>query len=462
MGRINEGDEVITGSRPPVPGRSYGTAALSSDRTSHETMLDSVLSHGTYLIVARFDGQEVLLDKTHALLKDGVEALEGVAARRVIETRGLGALHEALPAAGIGALRDFVMPKIRPDLFALACGIGRKLLGIDGEFFVDDYTILRINYPYVVALQAPANAENPGIGRVAERTRHESQGDRVVDPVYDPKSYHDNQPPPAWAHGAHKDTWTGHSRWGVNLWWALDDVAEECSMVFYPETFGRAFVPDPRSLYLKAGQPLPKPTRMALRRGEMLVFNPEMLHGTHLNTTGVTRLALSTRLNPRPPTFDPHCFYAREFWHSSVDIDAGRHEEVIRFRREEHLDANAEPAILEAPVEATPLASGATDGEWQTVGPADAVPPGRKVIVRREGVEDVLLLRGSRTLHAVQAQCPHLRVGLADGWHDDETISCPGHAVAFSLADGRSSCASLTLRTYDVREEHGTIWLRRA
>jgi len=150
-------------------------------------VLESVLKEGAYLILSRFACQTALLEKTHRLIRDAVESLEGSAARHVLDTHGLGALHVALPAARIGELRDVVMPQIRPDLLTLACEIGRTVLGIEGEFFVDDYTILRINYPYLVALQAPGAAENPGIGRVADRTRLESNASRVIDPVYDPK-----------------------------------------------------------------------------------------------------------------------------------------------------------------------------------------------------------------------------------------------------------------------------------
>jgi nitrite reductase/ring-hydroxylating ferredoxin subunit len=428
-------------------------------------ILDSILNDGAYLIVSRVSGQEQVLEKTRGLLLDGVESLEGAHARRQLERRGLGALHEVLPADQIGALRDFVMPGIRPELLAFACRVGRDVLGIEGEFFVDDYTILRINYPYVVARTASATAENPGIGRVAERTRQEGKASRVVDPVYDPKGYHQNDPPPAWAHGAHQDTWTGHSRYGVNLWWAVDHVPEECGMVLYPEMFGRPLVADPRSLYLKEGQPLPKPTKMALRRGEMLIFNPELLHGTHLNTTNLTRLALSTRLNPRQPRFSPSCFYAREFWHSTSDLEAGRTDEIIRFKREENLER--EETVGGAPEVAPPPGRRFVDlerpanGSWQEVCPSEHLAPGEKLVVRTDGADAVLVMRGTDAVYAIQPRCPHLRISLADGYHDDDTIWCPGHAVAFSLETGRSACDALRLKTYPIREDGGTIWLRR-
>ena len=426
-------------------------------------LLDSILKQGSHLIVARFATQEKVLAKTHALLFEGVQALQGANARHRLESQGLSSLHEILPAEQIGPLRDHVMPQLRPDLLSLACNIGRQLLGIEGEFFVDDYTILRINYPYLAALQASNSAENPGIGRTAEQSRRESKASQPSDPVYDPKAFHNHEPPPAWAHGAHQDTWTGHSRLGVNLWWAVDDVSDECSMVFYPETFGRHFVPDPRSLYLHAGQPLPKPTNMALRRGEMLIFNPEMLHGTHLNTTNQTRLALSTRLNPRQPKFDQSCFYAREFWHSSVNIEAGAFDRVIRFMRAENLESetgDAAPPVFTQPRAIAPLVDTKADSDWQPVCDSGRLASGQKLIIRVNGGEDILVTRGHRQLRAVQARCPHLQASLADGHHCEDAIWCPVHAVRFSLADGRSSCPALTLRTYAVREEHGIVWLR--
>ena len=456
--------------------------------------LDSILRQGTYLVVSRFAGQERLLAKTRGLLLDSIGSLQGEGARKTIQRRGLGALHNVLPAAQIGALRDLVMPQIRPDLFLLANEIGRKLFCIEEEFFIDDYTILRINYPYLVARQAPGTAENPGIGRVAERTRQRNEANRIIDPVYNPQSYHNHEPPPAWAHGPHQDTWTGHSRLGVNLWWAIEDVPDEASMVFYPETFGRRLEPDPRSLYLKAGQPLPKPTKMALRCGEMLVFNPEMLHGTHLNTTSRTRLALSLRINPQRPTFDPACFYAREFWHSSKNVDAGVFDQIIRFARAENLVTGAQtepaPAVVnepETPADIpaamlletqnlsgessglpshysrqdviTPVAKTANDG-WREICPSGRIPAGTKALVKLNEATALLLIRGEERLSAVQAQCPHLDIALEDGFHDDETIWCPAHAVAFSLQSGLSSCQALRLKTYAVREQHETIWIR--
>ena len=424
-------------------------------------MLSEVLTGGRILVLRDEAGVREGWEEIHAAVVSAVRAVAGAAASDRVDADGLGVLHEVLDAGSIGALRDEVMPRIRPTLLTVTCRVAREVLGIEGEFYVDDYTILRVNYPYEVALRAPADAENPGIGRQGANARQAAQRAKVVDPVYDPRGYHADQPPAAWAHGPHLDTWTGHSRDGVNLWWAIGDVLAEHSMFFYPELFGVDLEPDPRSLYLHAGHPLPRPTPAPLRAGELLVFNPEILHGTHLNVSGRTRVAASTRINARVPSFDPTCFYAREFWHAAGDLEAGDFETIVRFPRAEHL---APPPARpdHAPSVATVVATSA-NGAWVDVAGVDELPDSAKlVVVDDDGEARWLLCRTTDGVRALEPRCPHVGTSLADGFHDDEHLYCPAHAVRFDLRDGSSPSPLLCLATAEVRERGGRIELRAA
>ena len=397
---------------------------------------------------------------------EAIGVVAGPRARDRVARDGLAVLHEVLAAEAIGELRDEVMPRIRATLFQTTCRVAREVLGIDGAFYVDDYTILRVNYPYEVALRSSMDAENPGIGRVSPEVRRAARQARVVDPVYDPKGYHGGQPPAAWAHGPHLDTWTGHSRDGVNLWWAIGDVAADHAMFFYPELYGVPLAPDPRSLYLRAGRPLPRPLRVPFAAGEMLVFDPEVLHGTHLNVSGLTRVAASTRINARRPEFDPTCFYAREFWHESGDLERGDLDTVVRFPRAEHLAA---PPRAPLPEDEPPtvvhvtLRDAAADagGAWRDVAPASSLPPSGKLVVADQDDEAIWVLCRTRdAIRAVGARCPHLGTSLADGYHDDAHLHCPAHAVRFDLRDGTCASPALRLPTARARERKGRIELR--
>jgi nitrite reductase/ring-hydroxylating ferredoxin subunit len=390
---------------------------------------------------------------------EGVARIKGPRAAQALEERGIQRLHEVIDAQDVGPLREWVLERLRQPLLSMAVSIGRHTLGWKSDFYVDDYLILRINFPYEVARLADRSAENPGIGRLSPSVRALHNARKVVDPVYDPKSYHRDNPPAAWAHGPHRDSWAGHSRDGRNLWWAIGEVPAEAGMVLYPELADADLPCDPRTLYLRAGYPLPKPTYLPLRAGEMLVFDPEVLHGTHLNTTNESRVAISMRLNASKPKFDPACFYAREFWRRAVDIEVGK-DDVLHLRREDNLG----PPVAAKPIEpgaALPVITGTFD---MTSGILRAVCDERSVKARRIIVASascrVLVVRSGDGLRAFDAACPVNGVDIADGGCDEDKTYCPGCGVGFDLATGRTSCKTLSLRAYEANESEGAILIR--
>ena len=383
--------------------------------------------------------------------------IAGVGAGRTLEASGLESLHTVIEAGDVGRLRDRVLGRLRESLLGLAVRVGRDVLGWSDDFYVDDYLILRINFPYEVARLAPAGTENPGIGRVSPLMREEAAARRVKDPVFDPAAYHRGHPPPAWAHGPHLDSWSGHSRDGVNIWWAIGEVPAEAGMVLYPQLAGASLSCDRRTLYLAAGQPLPPPTVVPLAAGEMLVFDPEILHGTHLNVTDRTRVAISLRLNSARPVFDPASFYAREFWRRASDIEAGDLETVLHLKREENL-APPGPPVTPPSVSDSVLDLQAGAGDTVVVGPSSLVADGGRVIANLGG-RRIMILRATGRLTAVSADCPHYGIALADGGVDGRRLHCPACAVAFDLDTGLSACASLRLHRFPVRDEAGLILL---
>jgi nitrite reductase/ring-hydroxylating ferredoxin subunit len=390
----------------------------------------------------------------------GVSTIAGPAAAGTVESDGVEALHTVIDAREVSRLRDHVVETLRRDLLHLAVKVGRQVLDWRHEFYVDDYVILRVNFPYEVARQADPAAENPGIGRLSPNIRATASSRRVIDPVFDPKGYHRNHPAAAWAHGAHRDSWTGHSRDGINIWWAISNVPAEAGMVLYPGLDEVELSSDPRSGYLAAGYQLPKPTYAPLTAGEMLVFDPEVLHGTHLNTTAATRVAVSMRLNANAPRFDPACFYAREFWRRAGAIESGAWDEVLHFKREEHLAPTPAPLPIEAPrrPSAIVVAPSGREGGQVRVTSSSAVADGQRILVDGEQLH-AMIVRVDGQLRAFSRDCPHYGVDLADGAVAAAAVYCPGCGVAFDLDTGSCSSGALQLQRLEVVERDGSVWL---
>ena len=388
-----------------------------------------------------------------------VGILKGERAAEIVSASGLERMHMAIDSTDLGPLREIVIEKMRPDLLRMAVAIGRGLLRWTDEFYIDDYLILRINFPYEVARQGSSAGENPGIGRVSPGVRELARSRRTVDPVYDPKSYHNNLPPAAWAHGPHQDSWAGHSKDGLNIWWAMCDTPAEAGMVLYPELAGKELPREPRTLYLKAGYTLPKPTLLPLAAGDMLIFDPEILHGTHLNVSPRTRVAVSLRLNAKRPRFSPDCFYAREFWRRASDIEQGCFDAVLHLKREENLGAPPPPRTVEWPEPLRTIHAGyPEDGAPIRIGSPSCLGENERVLVQLPD-RRVLVQRIDGALAAVDARCPHYGIDLSDGAVDRDLAFCPGCGVAFNLFTGASSAPSLTLERIPVREDDAGIHL---
>ena len=388
-----------------------------------------------------------------------VGILKGERAAEIVAAGGLESLHTAIESTDFGPLRDTVIEKMRPDLLRMAVAIGRDLLRWADEFYVDDYLILRINFPYEAARQGGPAGENPGIGRVSPSVRELARSRRTIDPVYDPKGYHNNLPPAAWAHGPHQDSWAGHSEDGLNIWWAMCDTPAEAGMVLYPELAGKELPREPKTLYLKAGYALPKPTLLPLAAGDMLIFDPEILHGTHLNVSPRTRVAVSLRLNAKQPRFSPDCFYAREFWRRASDIEQERLDAVMHLKREEHLAAPPPPRTVEWPERLRTIQVDYTeDGAPIRLGPSSSIAENERVLVQLSD-RRVLVHRVDGALAAIDARCPHYAIDLSDGAADRERVFCPGCGVAFNLITGASSAPSLTLERIPVQEDDAGILL---
>jgi len=76
----------------------------------------------------------------------------------------------------------------------------------------------------------------------------------------------------------------------------------------------------------------------------------------------------------------------------------------------------------------------------------------------------VLLLRHEGEVLAVQEWCPHLGGPLSEGVFDGDVVECPWHQSRFCLRDGTplQGPASVPLRTFDVMERAGRIYIKPA
>ncbi len=58
------------------------------------------------------------------------------------------------------------------------------------------------------------------------------------------------------------------------------------------------------------------------------------------------------------------------------------------------------------------------------------------------GDHKILLIWHQDKVHAIQAQCPHLKMPLKNGCIEEDIITCPFHKSAFNINTGAIKCWS--------------------
>jgi nitrite reductase/ring-hydroxylating ferredoxin subunit len=443
-----------------------------------------LLNEGSYYILDQYALREEMYAKVVDTFLDGVAAIAGRACRDRVAAAGLGQLHRFFPVEDVLLLEDYLLRRLRNDLYYWSFRVGRETLGLAGTFYVDYLIVIRIHYPFMIARQArrvkhPAKSlkEQARLLLAAARDwrllanllgkrlravfRKRSRQDSGA---FNPNDYHRSLPDPARSHGPHVDTWYGHSYDGVNLWWAIDGVTEDNTVILYPETFGHTLPFDPRSMYVAPGITLPRPVKPALEPGQLLVFNPETLHGTQVNISDRTRVVISTRLNPDVPRFDPHAPFHFEHWFSSQDLEQRRFGRIRVFARTKY-QGRRRQVRPRAPLQETPAAiacpQSARLGQPVRVCASHELEQGGRLAVDLENAR-LLLVRCGNAVVAYSRVCPHLGIDLADGHYDGTRVFCPGHGIAYSVEDGSSGCAAFRLRAYHAFEQEGAIFVEPA
>ncbi|HEY9612550.1 Rieske 2Fe-2S domain-containing protein [Allocoleopsis sp.] len=439
--------------------------------------LEIKLNNGHFFVFHDFTDKQFYYDSVQQIILDGIEKIEGMGCRQAIEKTGLATLHEYFPVDKLIYLDIFIRKHIRQLLIEMAYSFCKNDLRLSTEFFLaPDTFVVKICYPFEVAIKSKVSyaqyvdyknqqlAESQPFKLKNFLKKIKSKTKKIIKKTRSSVSYHDRYPYAANTYGPHLDSWYGAPLDGVNLWWSITSVREDNSVILYPETFGRYIQHKPEFGYIPPGSTLPKPHKVEIPDGSILVFNSDLLHGSHLNISNVTRIAIAPRISLQKPKFNPEAS-DRELsgWYSSEDIAKGVYGKLIKFPRKDNggiLYEGRQKPYVEKRLSMT-LNYKIFAGRPIALCPSDTLSVGEKMLVNFQN-ESIVIFRIFKELRAVSAFCPHLNINLIDGFHDEQHIHCPGHGVAFSLADGSSKCSLLKLQVYTVYDRDNKIFIEKA
>lgn len=448
------------------------TIAKTSDERPD---VSAIVEKGRYFILDRCAAHGDVFPAVCEAFHEGVAALAGKDCADAVRRDGLSLIHRHFPTEKVLLLEEHVRLALRDTLYYWSYRVGKEDLGLPHPFYVDHLIVIRIHFPYETARKAKT-AERPAMSR-ADLVDHAvsalrnprilaNQASRAIrrpraSSAYDPDQFHGALTKPARAHGAHIDTWYGHSFDGINLWWSIDGVTVDNTVILYPDMFGRPITFNEKSMYLAKGQQVSEPHHVDLKPGQLLLFNPEVLHSTQVNVSDRTRVALTTRINPYRPRFNDEAPFNFEHWHNSRDLERRRFKALDVFPARKHRGSPSHEARPKLDrLKTLTMTAGHGVREGAACASADLVA-GVKVAVDFTDAKVLLWREPSGEAKAYMRLCPHVGVDLADGWHDGAALHCPGHGLRFSWRDGRSTCESFRLAVFAVEERDGMVFLDR-
>ncbi len=117
---------------------------MFSKTQARENIIDQMLTTGKYLILDEFVDRESVHNFVKKALLEAIKLIEGQEAYLNIKKNGLERMHKYFPADKLVFLEKFVREKVKTRIIKMAYDVGKTVLLLELEFFINIIVILRI------------------------------------------------------------------------------------------------------------------------------------------------------------------------------------------------------------------------------------------------------------------------------------------------------------------------------
>lgn len=404
--------------------------------TTIVTLYQKILN-GTFHVVPHAKSRDVLLAQLQQNALSSISAISGKSVADTVARDGLKWLHRHVPLDDIPRITEqfYKSRQAETDVWRMVRAIANEELGVPEPFYVLREVFLRIIPPF--------------------STYHDKPGYHVRRRDPDALKYK------FISHAPHRDSWAGDAVNLLNYWMAIDDVPANAGMYIIPGMLHENLphlADAPYYITRDANIPYePKP--FALKPGECLLFACDELHGTCLNTTDVTRVAVTARICPTRPIYRPEFAQKnKDEWLMSSDVYSNNPVffKVNDSSGERYRDHGDTTPIRR---EAAQVLANSYSG-WNEVCNLEQIPHNQGYPLRI-GDREIALFRYEHEVVALDNICPHLYYRLANGPQVDDVVTCPGHCLRFNLKDGHCiDDESFWVNRHEVKLEGNRIFVR--
>ncbi len=430
---------------------------------------DNYLKNGEYKVFQNYHNKDEFIDKALDVTFDGISKITNQKVANLVRKNGLKKLHLYFNPDYLPFLQFFLSKRFDLNLRSQIYYTSSYNLDLK-KFYIDAKTNYRIIYPYL-------HARKSTLSRAQYLLLNLNNFDNVDKEIQDSKkklvenlsknknkgydSYFKNLPISCYGHGPHRDTWFGHTYNANNFWWSITGVNKKSGLLIFPDVNKQDIRHIEKPAYARENQYLGKPEVIGLNDGDLLVFDPEILHATRINTSNDSRVVFSGRINRNKPSFYKES-KAQEYkeWFYSEDIKCQKLNKIHIFLRKNNSSKKKKKVSLKPTKNFETILINkklVRKSNFRIIKKSQIKKDKLYQLKFRNMTLGMKMIQGK--LKIFQATCPHLSISLLDGFSKNEKIICPGHGLTFNLLNGKSDCSKLNLKIYEISEEKDFIFL---
>ena len=416
-----------------------------------------------YKILKNYKNKKEFLSVSRKSLFDSIKEIckEDLAIK--IRNKGYNKMHHYFPVDYLPFLNFLLKKKTEKYIYNFIANTAYEDLKMKKPFYIDKVANYRVHYPFTIAKKSRLSRS---VFRLLDLKNYNNPEYEVKKSITNQNNYQLQEtdkskinyfgklPVPCYGHSPHRDTWFGHTYGAINLWWSVAGVTKRTGLLLYPKVNKYHLTHTINPSYVKDGYRLGKITSIGLKDGELLAFDPEILHGTRLNNSDDTRIVFSGRLNPEKPKFYENTM-AVEYphWLRSDEVRKGNYDKTFTFFRKDNLSRPKKEKVLKKEVlKKINIDSKISPNKIFKFRNSNSLKKQKvfKIIFKNT---ELTVIKKSRKFLVFNSLCPHLKYDLSFGHVEKFKITCPGHGLNFDLKKGVSECKSFKLKKYNLKLE---------
>ena len=275
-------------------------------------------------------------------------------------------------------------------------------------------------------------------------------------------AYFGKLPDPATGHSPHRDTWFGHTFNALNLWWSISNVTKRTGVILYDQVNDYNLQHEKNPAYIKKDKHyIGKSKVISMNDGELLVFDPEILHASRIITNDQTRIVFSGRISENKPKF-----YKKSgdiefpYWLRSDDIKNNTFSKIYTFYKKNNSITSGKKKNLKiAKFEKKIIKEKIKFGKKYKIFREDKIDKEKNYKIIFKNYEISLVFRGGK-FYVFKSTCPHLNFYLSLGHFDKSIVTCPGHGLKFDLRNGNSECDLFKIKVFRILLKENYYYLQ--